>query len=376
MSTTIKLLHRFSASSTNTGECRTGKDIDLGTGRRTLRQGALITLWVLLFVGSAPAPLFAQGAKRVAEREQIANRDRDYSKPRAEWFLRGRTAADGESAAILRYRALQHKLQLRKLHFSAHAAAPVSQVVSSGWVSLGPAPLASDATGNGSQDYGAVSGRATAVAIDPADPAGNTVYLGGAYAKVWKSSNAASSDAAAVTWAPILDYAETLAVGAIAIQPGNTDPTKSVILVGTGEANSAADSYYGLGILRSADGGQTWGALSSSPLTGGNRSSAGMGFSKIAFNSTPGRTNIVVAAVGAASTGIDMGLDPTGNNRGLYYSTDSGQTWSYAAVRNNGVSVSPGSATSVVYNQTLVCSSQPCDTTESTHHLTGSPGLA
>lgn len=154
-----------------------------------------------------------------------------------------------------------------------------------------------------------------------------------------------------LTWAPILDYAETLAVGAIAIRPGNTEPTKSVILVGTGESNSAADSYYGLGILRSADGGQTWGPIIKS-ADGGNRSSAGMGVSKIAFNSTPGRMNIVVAAVGAASTGIDMGLDPTGNNRGLYYSTDSGQTWSYAAVRDNGVSVSPGSATSVVYNQT------------------------
>jgi len=295
--------------------------------------------------------LFAQGAKRVAEREQIADRDRDYPRARAEWFLRGRTAADGESAAMLRYRALQHKLQLRKLHFCPQTASAVSQVASSGWVPLGPAPLASDATGNGSQDYGAVSGRATAVAIDPADPTGNTVYLGGAYAGVWESSNAASSDAAAVTWTPILDYADTLAVGAIAIQPGNTDPTKIVILVGTGESNSAADSYYGLGILRSADGGQTWGPIIKS-AEGGNRSFAGMGFSKIAFNSTPGRTNAVVAAVAAAAVGIDLGLDPTGNNRGLYYSTDSGQTWSYATVRDNGVTVSPGSATSVVYNQT------------------------
>ena len=37
------------------------------------------------------------------------------------------------------------------------------------WTPLGPAPLASDATGLGVQDYGPVAGRATAVAVDPAD---------------------------------------------------------------------------------------------------------------------------------------------------------------------------------------------------------------
>src|SRR5207237_2159249 len=47
------------------------------------------------------------------------------------------------------------------------------------WTPLGPAPLASDATGFGQQDYGWVSGRATAVAVDPADATGNTVYIGG-----------------------------------------------------------------------------------------------------------------------------------------------------------------------------------------------------
>src|SRR5258708_6037424 len=43
------------------------------------------------------------------------------------------------------------------------------------WAPLGPAPLASDATGDGAQDYNWVSGRATSVLIDPADSTGNTV---------------------------------------------------------------------------------------------------------------------------------------------------------------------------------------------------------
>ncbi|MGB0115582.1 MAG: hypothetical protein WCF61_17240, partial [Terriglobales bacterium] len=40
---------------------------------------------------------------------------------------------------------------------------------STAWVPLGPAPLASDATGDGGQNYNWVSGRATSVLIDPAD---------------------------------------------------------------------------------------------------------------------------------------------------------------------------------------------------------------
>ena len=306
-------------------------------------------LWILLFVSLGVPASFAQGSKRETEYDSIEDRDRDNPKARDAWFMRGRTAPEGESPAALRFQAYQQKIQLRKLQFSARAVTAVPHVVSSGWVSLGPAPLASDATGNGSQDYRQVSGRATAVVIDPADITGNTVYVGGAHAGVWKSTNAASTNPANVAWTPVLDYAETLAVGAIAIQPGNTDPSKSLVLVGTGEPNSSADSYYGLGILRSADGGQTWNLIRSA--NSGSRSFAGMGFSKIAFNSTPGRTNTVVAAVGAAATGVSLGLDTNGSNRGLYYSTDSGLTWNYATVQDAGVNVTAGSATSVVYNQ-------------------------
>jgi hypothetical protein len=217
------------------------------------------------------------------------------------------------------------------------------------WTSLGPAPLASDASGKGENDYGWVSGRATAVAIDPADPSGNTVYIGGAYGGVWKSTNAgpASQSPASVIWQPLTDNQATLAVGAIAIQPGNTNSKNSLILVGTGEANSSADSYYGLGILRSPDAGTTWTLISSDST--GKRSFAGMGFSKIAFSSNS--SNLAVAATAGASEGIIEGLaNPLTANLGLYYSSDSGDSWTYANVSDGGVAAAPGSATSVVYN--------------------------
>ena len=146
--------------------------------------------------------------------------------------------------------------------------------------------MASDATGLGVQDYGPVSGRATAVAVDPADGSGNTVYVGGAYGGVWKSSNAGalSPNPSSVTWTPLTDDQPTLAVGSIAIQPQLTSPDahRSVVLVGTGETNSSADSYYGLGILRSADAGNTWTLISQDST--GTRSFAGLGFSQIAFS--------------------------------------------------------------------------------------------
>lgn len=106
------------------------------------------------------------------------------------------------------------------------------------------------------QNYNWVSGRATSVLIDPADVTGNTVLLGGAYGGLWKSTNAGSlsSSPTSVTWQALIDDQPTLAVGAIALQPGNSN----VILIGTGETNNSGDSYYGLGILGSTDGGMSW----------------------------------------------------------------------------------------------------------------------
>jgi hypothetical protein len=93
--------------------------------------------------------------------------------------------------------------------------------------------------------------------------------VGGAYGGLWRSQNAASGsfgNVSGVTWTPLTDDQPTLAVGSVALQPGNTNSNTHLsrtILVGTGEANDAADSYYGLGILRSTDEGQTWSLITS-----------------------------------------------------------------------------------------------------------------
>jgi hypothetical protein len=297
----------------------------------------------------------AQGAKQSVLGAPIASADRDHVKERSAWFLRGRVVP-AKASAELRRQAYVKKMQLRSQRSSATAA--MSQPRSSSgrpppsppagmWTPLGPVPLASDASGTGLQDYHQVSGRATAIAVDPADASGNTVFIGGAQGGVWKSTNAANLDALSVTWSPVADDQATLSVGSIAIQPGNSDPAKSVILVGTGEANNSADSYFGLGILRSSDAGNTWTLIPTANR--GSLSFSGLGGTRMAFSTA----NTVVSAMGTASEGIVDGSVTANTTRGLYTSTDAGVTWNYDALLDPGnQSTDATLSTSVAYNAT------------------------
>ena len=263
---------------------------------------------------------------------------------RENWQAVGRHIP-GLNSAALRNRAIQQKLQMRVMQSASSTA------ISGSWTLLGPLPLPSDTSGSGIQDYNWVSGRSTAVAIDPNDPTGNTVFAGGAYAGVWKSTNAGvlSTDPSSVIWTPLTDTQATLAIGSIAVQPqlSNPNPAASIVLAGTGETNSSADSYYGLGILRSADAGQTWNLISRD--AGGTHSFAGLGFSKIAFSTA--NPNLVVAAAASASQGIVEALEnPVALNRGIYYSADAGLTWQFANLTDAGLNISPSSVSAVVYN--------------------------
>src|ERR1051325_5059410 len=290
--------------------------------RRLIFFSLLINVWTF-----AQEPTILQRSLKT-KREQNAAREA--------WFRRGRTLTN-QSSATLRFQAYQQKLLLRNKMLRARTQTGViaEDVVPQMWQPLGPAPLASDASGFGQQDYGWVSGRATSIVIDRSDPSGNTVYLGGAFGGVWKSSNAASLNPANVAWTPLIDDQPTLAVGAIAIQPqaNNPDPSRSVVLVGTGETNSSTDSYYGMGILRSTNGGTTWTLISHD--TTGTHSFAGLGFSKIAFSTA--NPNLVVAAVAGASQGLIAGLaNPPTSNLGIYYSANGGVAWNFASISDSG----------------------------------------
>lgn len=307
----------------------------------SVRLGKLA--FALLLLLPCARSVLSQSASNVWERDQGEKNDRDHPQARAAWFNRGRTGLWGEARATLRQRAYEQKLKVRGQRARALTSTPEGGA-SAVWSSLGPAPIVSAAYAGSPQDYGFVSGRATAVAIDPADASGNTVYIGAAHGGVWKSTNAASTLASAITWTAVADFAPTLSVGSIAIQPGNANPGASVVLVGTGEPNDSADSYYGLGILRSSDGGTTW-SLIAGDVSG--RSFAGLGFSKIAFSTA--NPQLVVAAAATAYTGELEGLSNQAN-LGIYVSSNGGQSWTYASILDGTTPIAPSSVTSVIYH--------------------------
>lgn len=289
-----------------------------------------------------------QEENKINPRSPASDSDRDHIKERDEWFYRGRIVR-GLPTAELRRRAYQRKLALRAERGSVHSQSNGPVSLSSGsWVPLGPVPLASDATGNGTQDYHQVTGRATAVVVDPADPSGNTVYVGGAQAGIWKSTNAALPTANSVIWTPMSDDQATLSIGAIAIQPGNSNPTQTLVLAATGEADNSSDSYFGLGILRSTNAGSSWSLVNSA--NNGTLSFSGLGGTRMAFSTAASQTNTVVAAMAISSEGVVDGAVTSGTIAGLYTSLDAGQSWTYDALSDPGGATDATSATSVIYD--------------------------
>jgi hypothetical protein len=240
-------------------------------------------------------------------------------------------------------------------------AIPHSQTsLNAAWQAVGPAQIAS-------QSYGNVTGRVTAIAIDPADASGNTVYLGTTGGGVWKSINAAGA-AASVTFAALTDTLPvfsanagtaaipSLSIGAVSISlASGTD----VLLAGTGDPNDALDSYYGAGILRSTDGGNTWTLIQqSSDSPAANHSFVGLSVAGFAWSSsTPG---LVVAALSQSAEGTLVNApNTTYSVMGLYYSIDAGVTWQMGIIEDGtgqymqraATAIYPGNAaTAVVWN--------------------------
>ena len=272
---------------------------------------------------------------------------------RARRFLGGRTSIGNVSAA----RSMDAARQQHATMLAQQAASPQASSLSAPWQPIGPNQVASIA-------YGNVTGRITAIAIDPADTMGNTVYLGTTGGGVWKSTNAAGPSAS-VIFTPLTDTLPvfsanagtaaipSLSIGAISVQSG-------VVLAGTGDPNDASDSFYGSGLLRSADGGLTWTLIQNSQDgLASNHLFSGLGFAGFAWSSTTAGT--VVAAVSQAAEGALVNAPNVKNSvMGLYYSTDAGVTWHMSTIMDgsqivqtpqpSGADLGGRAATAVVWN--------------------------
>jgi len=202
-------------------------------------------------------------------------------------------------------------------HFRIFNDAPSSLLASNQWTSVGPAPIVNPITG--AQKTGQVG----ALAVDPSDPSGNTVFAGGATGGVWKTTNFLTNDPNGPTWIPLTDFGPTagINVGTIAVFPRGADPTKSIVFVGLGNPDTGTKGY---GFLRSMDGGATWELLDSltntGPYAGRDKTfsqNATVSY-KIVVDPTPNGNNqeIVYAALGGSSA-----------TAGLWRSLDTGTTW-------------------------------------------------
>src|SRR5262245_26821840 len=91
-----------------------------------------------------------------------------------------------------------------------------------------------------------VGGRMTSIVCAPKKP--GTIWAGAAGGGVWRSDDSGQH------WRALWHDQPTLNIGALAIDPTNP----AILYCGTGEANLSADSYPGVGIFRTTDGGESW----------------------------------------------------------------------------------------------------------------------
>ncbi|WP_179339671.1 WD40/YVTN/BNR-like repeat-containing protein [Winogradskyella ludwigii] len=156
---------------------------------------------------------------------------------------------------------------------------------------------------------GGMSGRVTAIDVVNKNP--DVMYVGTASGGLWKSTSGG------ITWEPIFEKELTASIGAVEIQQSNP----SVIWVGTGEGNPRNSLNGGYGIYKSLDGGKNW-------------ISMGLENTRHIHRIIVDPTNPDVVYVGAI--GSPWGEHP---ERGVFKTTDGGQTWNKILFINNKTGV-------------------------------------
>jgi photosystem II stability/assembly factor-like uncharacterized protein len=144
---------------------------------------------------------------------------------------------------------------------------------------------------------GNIGGRFNVLKQDPINS--NIIYAGAANGGIFKTTDGGN------TWSPIFDDLAFLSIGAIEINPNNSN----TIYVGTGDRNFGGHSHIGNGMYKSIDGGNTWNHL--------GLAQTGI-VTKVIIN--PSDTNMLYAST------LGNTFEKT-TERGVYKSIDGGMSW-------------------------------------------------
>jgi len=178
-------------------------------------------------------------------------------------------------------------------------------IVGGSWVAQGPAPTTNAQVSNLTPNN-SVGGAVHAVVPHPTDA--DIMYAGAVNGGIWRTDNAL---AASPTWTPLTDSEQSLSIGALEMDPGNS----MVLLAGIGRFSSfGGDPPFQVaggdlsGLLRTTDGGSNWTSIMD-PLLVGEHISA-----------VAARGNILLAGANNFFGG--------GGTGGLFRSIDTGASWS------------------------------------------------
>ena len=251
--------------------------------------------------GDGDTPTFTAGAKPLEQdeesEEELLALDFAYESRRTA----GSTPLDSEQAGQARHAAEQ---AAEKLKTGGSPSGPATFL--GAWGQIGPNPIVQGLRSPDTfQRFGAMSGRIGALAIRPSN---GQFVLGAAQGGIWLY------DPATGQWSPKSDNAPSLAIGALAIAPSND----AIIYAGTGEGSLAGDSYYGNGILKSTDGGNTWANVSGDYFQG-------VAASRIVVD--PTNPNHLYAAIVRGRGGSRRVSPPLHSRYGVWESRDGAATW-------------------------------------------------